>query len=201
MLEAMIAFAPDGFINYRRHAMEIGPLSRVGTSQSYVFRCQDGKCVAVHLSAQAKFWEGLLEALGRGDLASHSDYAKRENRIKNYEKLRDELAKTFLTRPRSEWTIRLEAADVPHAPVYNIPEVFDDPQVRHLGTFYHVNHPSEGEVWGIRPPTFFDGQRPARWHRRRCSANTPTPSSPSLVSTMMRSMRSRTRKSFDADVT
>jgi formyl-CoA transferase len=160
MLEATTAFAPDGFINYRRHNMDIGPLSRVRASQSYVFACQDGKCFAVHLSSQTKFWQGLLEALGRQDLASHPDFAERENRIRNYEKLRDELAETCLTRPRSEWTRRLEAADVPHAPVYSIPEVFDDPQIRHLATFYTVQHPSEGEVWGVQPPVFFDGERP-----------------------------------------
>jgi crotonobetainyl-CoA:carnitine CoA-transferase CaiB-like acyl-CoA transferase len=162
MLEAMIAFASDGFINYRRHHMDIGPLSRVSTSQSYVFRCQDGKCVALHLSSQTKFWEGLLEAVGRKDLATHPDFAQRENRIKNYKRLRDELAETFLTRPRSEWTARLEAADVPHAPVYNIPEVFDDPQVQHLRTFYRVQHPTEGEVWGVEPPMLFDEQRPGK---------------------------------------
>src|SRR5882757_1535640 len=162
MLEATIAFAPDAFINYRRHNMDIGPLSRVSASQSYVFPCQDGKCIAVHLSSQTKFWEGLLEALGRQDLATHPDFAERKNRIKNYEKLRDVLAKTYLTRPRSEWASRLDAADVPHAPVYNIPEVFDDPQIRHLGTFYRVQHQSEGEVWGIQPPVVFDGQRPGK---------------------------------------
>jgi crotonobetainyl-CoA:carnitine CoA-transferase CaiB-like acyl-CoA transferase len=160
MLEATIAFAPDAFINHRRHNMDIGPLSRVSASQSFVFPCQDGKCVAVHLSSQTKFWDGLLEALGRQDLATDPDFAERKNRIKNYERLRDELAKTCLTRPRSEWTRRLEAADVPHAPVYDIPEVFGDPQVKHLGTFYRVRHPIEGEVWGIQPPVFFDGERP-----------------------------------------
>ena len=39
------------------------------------------------------------------------------------------------------------------------PEVLDD-QVRHLGTFYQVQHPQEGEVWGINPPVFVDGKRP-----------------------------------------
>jgi formyl-CoA transferase len=39
MLEATAAFAPDGFTNHRRHDMDIGPLSRVKASQSYVFAC------------------------------------------------------------------------------------------------------------------------------------------------------------------
>ena len=50
---------------------------------------------------------------------------------------------------------------MPYAPVHSVPEVMDDPQVRHLETFYHVEHPTEGEVWGIQPPVFFDGRRPS----------------------------------------
>jgi formyl-CoA transferase len=160
MLESMIAFAPDGFVNHRRHNMTIGPLSRVSTSQSYVFRCQDGKLLAVHLSSQAKFWEGLLEALGRQDLASHPDFAERANRIKNYERLRDELSKTCLTRPCAEWTSRFDASDVPYAPVNSIADVFDDPQVRHLQMFIEVRHPDEGDVCCIQPPIWIDGERP-----------------------------------------
>jgi crotonobetainyl-CoA:carnitine CoA-transferase CaiB-like acyl-CoA transferase len=36
----------------------------------------------------------------------------------------------------------------------------EDPQVRHLGTFYAVAHPTEGDVCGVNPPVFLDGARP-----------------------------------------
>ncbi len=160
MLEATIAFAPDGFINHKRFGLAIGPLSRVSTSQSYAFRCQDGGIVAIHLSNQPKFWQGLLAALERQDVAADPRFADRSDRIRNYTALRDELAKTFLTRPRAEWEQRLQAEDVPYAPVLEPGEVFDDPQVRHLGTFYAVAHPTEGEVCGVNPPVFLDGARP-----------------------------------------
>jgi formyl-CoA transferase len=162
MLEATIAFAPDGFINHQRHGMTIGPLSRVSASQSYAFRCSDGKLIAIHLSSPPKFWDGLLEALEYPDLASHPDFAKRPSRIANYRKLKAELAKTFATRPRADWMQRLEAADVPHATVNDIAEVHDDPQVKHLGTFYTACHPSEGEVLGVQPPLHINGERPGR---------------------------------------
>jgi crotonobetainyl-CoA:carnitine CoA-transferase CaiB-like acyl-CoA transferase len=91
---------------------------------------------------------------------THPDFATREKRIENYVMLRAELGKTFATRPRGEWARRLEAQDVPYAPVHNVSDVIDDDQVRHLGTFYQVQHPKEGEVWGINPPVFIDGERP-----------------------------------------
>jgi formyl-CoA transferase len=160
MLEATIAFAPDGFINHQRHGMKIGPRSRVSVSQSFAFRCSDGRVIAIHLSSQAKFWEGLVAALARGDLLTHPDFATREQRIANYRALWVEMGKTFATRPRDEWAARLEAQDVPFAPVLNVEEVLEDPQVRHLGTFYKVEHPTEGEVPGAYPPLLIDGERP-----------------------------------------
>jgi len=160
MLEATIAFAPDGFINYQRHGMKIGPRSRVSVSQSFAFRCSDGRVIAMHLSSQTKFWEGLVAVLERGDLLTHPDFATREQRIANYRALWVEMGKTFATRPRDEWAARLEAQDVPFAPVLNVEEVLEDPQVRHLGTFYKVEHPTEGEVPGAYPPLLIDGERP-----------------------------------------
>jgi formyl-CoA transferase len=160
MLEATIAFAPDSFINHKRYGMPIGPLTRVSASQSYAFRCSDERLIAIHLSSRAKFWEGLVAALERPDLLTHPDFATREKRIENYVMLRAELGNAFAARPRSEWAQRLEAQDVPYAPVHNVSDVIGDDQVRHLGTFYQVQHPSEGEIWGINPPVFIDGERP-----------------------------------------
>jgi formyl-CoA transferase len=132
----------------------------VSASQSYAFRCQDGRLIAIHLSSQGKFWEGLLGALERPDLATHPDFATREKRIENYVALRAELGKTFAARPRAEWAQRLESQDVPYAPVHDVSDVIEDEQVRHLGTFYQQQHPKEGEVWGINPPVFIDRKRP-----------------------------------------
>jgi formyl-CoA transferase len=160
MLEATIAFAPDAFINHKRYGVTVGPLTRVSASQSYAFRCKDGRLIAIHLSSQPKFWEGLLTALERTDLATHPSFDTREKRIDNYIALRTELGKAFATRNRAEWVQRLEAQDVPFAPVHNVDEVIGDEQVRHLETFYQVHHPKEGEVWGINPPLFIDRERP-----------------------------------------
>jgi formyl-CoA transferase len=159
MLEATIAFAPDAFVNHKRYGVEVGPFTRVSVSQSYAFRCQDGGLIAIHLSSQEKFWQGLLAAIERPDLAAHPDYATRDLRIANYKALAQELATSFARRSRRDWEQRLEAQDVPYAPVLGVEEVIADPQVRHLGTFYETEHPVEGAVWGIQPPLLLDGQR------------------------------------------
>ena len=63
-----IAFIPDPFANYTRAGIDNDRLTRVASSHSFAFRCGDGKLLAVHLSSQPKFWEGLLAALERPDL-------------------------------------------------------------------------------------------------------------------------------------
>jgi formyl-CoA transferase len=56
----------------------------------------------------------------------------------------------------------LEANDVPFAPVQGLQEVLDDPQVRHLNSFYQQHHPTEGEITAIHRPVLIDGERNER---------------------------------------
>src|SRR5262249_57553960 len=84
MLEAGIAFIPDPFANYTRAGIKSDRLTRVAASQSFAFRCRDGKLIAVHLSSQPKFFEGMAAALERPDLVHDERFATRALRIENY---------------------------------------------------------------------------------------------------------------------
>lgn len=159
MLESTIAFIPDAFANFTRLGIVSEPHTRVATSQSYAFLCADDRMIAVHLSSPDKFWKGLLAAIQRPDLAADDRFRTRDARVENYEALMGELARAFRRRSRDEWCRCLEARDVPHAPIWSVPEVIEDPQVRHLGTFYEMQHPKEGCVTGIRRPVTIDGER------------------------------------------
>jgi crotonobetainyl-CoA:carnitine CoA-transferase CaiB-like acyl-CoA transferase len=159
MLESTIALMGDPVASYTQYAVESGPLTRVSISQSYAARCEDGKLIALHLSSQQKFWDSLLVAIAKPELANDLRFNSRDKRIQNYEALRDELMTIFATRPRNYWLKRLEENDVPHAPVLTVSEIFDDPQIRHLKTFFEVSHPHAGKVQGIRSPVRYDGQR------------------------------------------
>jgi crotonobetainyl-CoA:carnitine CoA-transferase CaiB-like acyl-CoA transferase len=159
MLEAAIAFIPDPFANHTQMRISNDPLPRIASSHSFAFRCSDGKLLAIHLSSQPKFWEGLLVAIARPELAPDPRFTTREARISNYLDLTRTLADIFLTKPRAEWMALLEKQDVPFAPVHNIPEVIEDPQVKHLETFRTLRHPTQGEVVTIRRPVRIDGGR------------------------------------------
>jgi len=159
MLEAAIAFIPDPFANHTQLGIKNDPITRVASSHSFAFRCADGKLLAVQLSSQPKFWEGLLASIGRPELAQDSRFATRDVRIENFVELTKVLAESFVTKPRLHWMGLLEANDVPFAPVHNIEDVADDPQVQHLGTFHTLKHPTEGDIVAIHRPVTIDGAR------------------------------------------
>jgi crotonobetainyl-CoA:carnitine CoA-transferase CaiB-like acyl-CoA transferase len=159
MLEAAISFIPDPFANHTQIGIANDPLTRVASSHSFAFRCADGRLLAVHLSSQPKFWEGLLAALERPELADDERFKTRDLRIQNFAELTRIIGEIVAQKPRAEWMTLLETNDVPFAPVHNIPDVIDDPQVKHLETFRTLTHATEGDVTAIRRPVRIDGGR------------------------------------------
>ncbi|MFC4931515.1 CaiB/BaiF CoA transferase family protein [Massilia sp. GCM10023247] len=159
MLEASIAFSPEGFAQYTRLGVTPRPQTRVAISQSYAFPCADGRLLTVHLSSVEKFWQAFVAVIGRPELLADERFASPELRTRHYGALYEEAAKTFRTRERGYWCERLAAHDVPSAPVYTVPEVMQDPQVRQSDTFYAFEHPEHGSMVGIQRPVLLDGER------------------------------------------
>ena len=159
MIEATMAFMPDPFLAHTMLGLPAEPLMRARASQSYALRCSDGKLVSIHMSSQEKFWLAMLETFAVQKLADDPRFSSRAGRVDNYLELAQELQKAAATAPRDHWLKRLEANDVPHAPVNSLPEVMADPQVRHLGSFHEMHHPDRGTYQAIRRPVYFDGSR------------------------------------------
>ncbi len=78
--------------------------------------------------------------------------------------------------PGAWWVERLEAAGIPCGPILSIDQVFDDPQVKHLGMATPAHHPRLGETHMVATPINMEGLETgvrqvgparARRHRRR----------------------------------
>jgi crotonobetainyl-CoA:carnitine CoA-transferase CaiB-like acyl-CoA transferase len=159
MFEAMTHFNLDAFTHLFSAGEVMGPYSRPSVSQSYVLECRDAKWIALHMSSPPKFWQGLARAMERSTIFDDSRFASREARIQNQEALIKVLAAIFGERDRADWCARLEAEDVPYAPMYTSAEVPDDAQARHLQLFVEAEHPSLGRFRTVRSPVSFDGER------------------------------------------
>ncbi|MGJ7489956.1 CaiB/BaiF CoA transferase family protein [Variovorax sp. ZT4R33] len=160
MLEAMCHFNLDAFTHYFSENEIMGPFSRPSVSQSYVLECADGLWIALHMSSPEKFWQGLANAIERPDLFQDPRFANREGRIAHQTEMIALLDGLFRERTRADWCARLEAEDVPHAPMYDTREAMEDPQARHLQLEVSAPHPDGGEWRTIRSPVSFDGERP-----------------------------------------
>lgn len=159
MLEAMAHFNLDAFTHYFQAGEVMGPYSRPSVSQSYVLECSDGQWIALHMSSPEKFWSGLASAIEQPDLFADPRFATREARIDNQEALIELLGQRFKRRTRDAWCQRLQAEDVPHAPMYDTSEALQDPQALHLQLTAQAEHPVMGLFRTVRSPVSFDGQR------------------------------------------
>jgi crotonobetainyl-CoA:carnitine CoA-transferase CaiB-like acyl-CoA transferase len=159
MLEAMCHFNLDAFTHYFSEGEVMGPFSRPSVSQSYVLECQGGEWIALHMSSPEKFWQGLADAIERPDIFKDPRFASREGRIAHQDELIRILGQAFAQHPRSHWCARLEALDVPHAPMYDTSEALEDPQAKHLQLTIDAPHPEGGRWRTVRSPVSFDGER------------------------------------------
>ncbi|HEY2398763.1 MAG TPA: CoA transferase [Steroidobacteraceae bacterium] len=158
MLEAMTHFAVEPFAAYFALGQTPTSADRPRLAQAYILRTLDERLLAIHLSSLEKFWDGLVKALEAPELASDPRFNPRERRIAEYETLRVELNKRFARKPLAHWMERLQAQDVPYAPVNRLDDVVNDPQVAHLGIMVPVESPQTA-TRAVRPPVQFDGER------------------------------------------
>ena len=96
-----------------------------------LFRCADGRWVSLGIVHEDHFWQRFCRASGLDDLVG----LKFSERVKQRERLRQRLNVTFLSLPSEEWEQRLKEADVPAAPVVELDEIFESPQLRSRGVF------------------------------------------------------------------
>jgi crotonobetainyl-CoA:carnitine CoA-transferase CaiB-like acyl-CoA transferase len=101
-----------------------------------IYKCKDGEYFVI-ACGEPHFWKNLCRAIGREDLLSYHGAPPQEQK-----KGIEELTKVFLTRTRDEWWQLLKDKNVCVAPVYNIDEALNDPQLLHRQMVLEVEHPT-----------------------------------------------------------
>ena len=156
LLQATLSFIGETAAGYLRTGNVPNRMARVKNAHAFAFVCKDGEPLAIHCSVPEKFWLALLKATDRMDIAADERFKTRDLRRQNYEALEQALAPTFKTKPRDEWLKILDAGDVPAVPLYNVAEVLDDPQVKHLDLTETVEHAQAGTLQFVGGPVRYD---------------------------------------------
>jgi crotonobetainyl-CoA:carnitine CoA-transferase CaiB-like acyl-CoA transferase len=118
-----------------------------------VFACRDGQ-IALAVGNDGQFAK-LCEVLGKPDLARDERFAKNAPRVRNLAVLHPLIAGLLKERDRSHWVAALDTAGVPAGPINSVPEVFEDPQVKHRRMLIDVVHPLSGTVPQVASPMRF----------------------------------------------
>jgi crotonobetainyl-CoA:carnitine CoA-transferase CaiB-like acyl-CoA transferase len=109
-----------------------------------VYKTDDGY-INIATAGQT-IWKRFCEVLGAPELAKNPDYIDGATRSKNRVPLDAEINKRLGGKTSSEWVEIMNEAGVPCGPIYNIDQMFDDPQVKHLGIAQSVTKKDKSKM-------------------------------------------------------
>lgn len=97
-------------------------------------------------------YHALCDILGREDLRNQAEFQTLRGRTNQREYLNAQLNQEFAKQTTAYWIEKLNAQGVPCGPIYNMAEVFADPQVKHLEVAVPVVHPELGAIELVATP-------------------------------------------------
>jgi crotonobetainyl-CoA:carnitine CoA-transferase CaiB-like acyl-CoA transferase len=95
-----------------------------------LFEAQDG-CFNLGASGEGN-WKRFCDALGKPEWFDDPEFRTEPLRVQHRERLNALIAEAFKAQPVQYWVDLLNGVGVPAGPVYTVPQVFEDPQVKHL---------------------------------------------------------------------
>ena len=97
-------------------------------------------------------WKRLCQALGLTKLITNPDYKHPQDRSTNRNALNLILEEKTQTKTTNYWVVYLNERSVPCGEINSIDEVFNNPQVKHLGMAQKVNSTERGEIELVGQP-------------------------------------------------
>ena len=134
--------------------------TRHGSGQSGIvpykaYRTADGDLVVA--AGNDGLFERLCIVLGHPEWSEKAAYQTNPDRVKNSRTLYALIEAEMARRSNAEWSALLDAAGVPCAPVQNVAQMLEHPQMKALGLLQPVPGSSKPLI-GL--PISFDGERP-----------------------------------------
>ena len=128
--------------------------SHPSLTPSQLYRTKDGWLFL--MCNKEKFWPALAETLGKPEWATDPDYATFATRLKNRERITEQLDAVLMTATTEEWMSRLRGK-VPIAPVYDVRQALDNPFVAEQQLVLDFEHAEHGNIRGVASPVRVDG--------------------------------------------
>jgi crotonobetainyl-CoA:carnitine CoA-transferase CaiB-like acyl-CoA transferase len=122
-----------------------------GSGISGAYECKDGH-VAIASGGDVR-WQAFVQMLGRPDLGDDPRFQQTADRWDHHEELDEAILAWTRQRTVAEAMRELRAYDQIAGPVYSLPQVFQDANVKHRKMLVELEHPIQGKV--VVPGTVF----------------------------------------------
>jgi crotonobetainyl-CoA:carnitine CoA-transferase CaiB-like acyl-CoA transferase len=154
MLDTMISYLwPEGMMQYTvvgAEATTMDPNDR----PDLVFKTFDGYITCGTISDSE--WQGFCKASGDPELARDERFATPGARFVNATTRINKMQEYIAQRTTAEWLERLDAADVPCAPILRRGEIIRNEQVVARGLIEEFDQPTVGRVRQPKPAAIFE---------------------------------------------
>lgn len=147
LCEPLLRLVEPSLLDYDQFGIVRG---RIGNRSDHVaprnsYQCGDGKWLSISASAQSIF-ERLMDAIGRPELRADPRFSVNAARVQNVDELDGIIGAWMRERSRDEALRLLEEAQVAAAPVYEVSDVFCDPQFQARESLVEVVDPTLGPI-------------------------------------------------------
>jgi crotonobetainyl-CoA:carnitine CoA-transferase CaiB-like acyl-CoA transferase len=154
MLDAMISYLwPEGMMQYTVVGAET-TTADPNDRPDLVFKTQDGYITCGTISDSE--WQGFCKATGDPALAKDERFATPGARFVNATARINKMQDYISQRMTAEWLERLDAADVPCAPILRRGEIIQNEQVVARGIIAEFEQPAVGRVRQPKPAARFE---------------------------------------------
>jgi crotonobetainyl-CoA:carnitine CoA-transferase CaiB-like acyl-CoA transferase len=155
LLGTMLSFLwPEAMMQYTVVGRE-KTAAATNVGPDLVFQTTDGYMTVGTISDGE--WQGFCDAVERPDLKTDERFDSAERRSLNSTARIQLMADILQAQPRAVWLERLDAADVPCAPVLRRSELVDNEQVVAMELVQTFDQPAVGAVRQPKPAAEFDG--------------------------------------------
>jgi crotonobetainyl-CoA:carnitine CoA-transferase CaiB-like acyl-CoA transferase len=146
LLASTLALLPDPAAHYFDSGVRP---ERVGNrnpnlTPAEAFATRDGHLTVVLMNPDQ--WDRFCRVLGDEVLRLEPRFSTNADRLTNHGELRARVTAALAAGTTAEWVARFEAASIAAGPIHEFDEVFEDPQVRHLGLVAEVEQPGYGRA-------------------------------------------------------
>jgi len=146
LLASTIAMLPDPVAHFfdsgKRPTREGNRNPNLTPAEAY--RTGDGYLNVVLLSPDQ--WGRFTGVLGDPVLRDDPRFATNQERLAHHAEMKARVEAVLATDTTAEWVARFEKAQIAAGPIYEFDEVFEDPQVKHLGLVARVEQPGYGTL-------------------------------------------------------